>query len=91
MTEAQTKKYEEAAKAHVDNLGDDPPDHRDLRYCFLAGATFAHNEAESKKIDIGLIQKEAHNAAIQEAIELIVSDLDGPRHELMQELEKLKL
>lgn len=62
LKECPEKKYEEAAIAYVDNLGDAPPDHRDLRDAFVAGASFAEKEMKvDKALDILKIDLDGHH------------------------------
>lgn len=85
MTDDQKKNYEEAARAYVDNLGDGPPDHRDLRSCFLAGATHAEdiNEAFIQKLrelieekdEQMLLQVGLHQQAEKEAYNRAIEDV----------------
>jgi hypothetical protein len=74
MTDDQTKKYEEAAKAYAEKtttLNFSALCKRD----FLAGATFAHNEQQQ---DIERLRSETHN--IGERAEAAEEDNDKLRH-----------
>lgn len=88
MTDDQRKKYEEAAKAYTDNLGDDPPDHRDLRTAFKAGAEFATQDTEERV-------KQAYNEAIDKALAIVndayAFDSEDKIFAIEGQIQKLKL
>lgn len=92
MTPEQKSKYLKAAQAYIDNLGDDPPDHRDVRSAFEAGAEHASKSLEQFKFAIEL-KKKAHNQAIDQVIDqltLLDSLILDWRH-VKSEIQKLKL
>lgn len=89
MTDDQRKKYEEAAKEYAEAESFTHDGYVFSEKGFLAGCTFASQDTEERV-------KQAHNEAIEKAIELInrcpshfYSDNDY--RQVTEEIQKLKL
>lgn len=95
MTDDIKKKYEEAAKDHSERVGprNNSVTRHMLKNSFLAGAAYAEKQYPTNVIQIILIEAEAYNRAIEDAIKLVNSMISNDHlisRSVVPELEKLK-